>query len=250
MQQANTEQIQEKDIEHALATAVLAEKIYVAAMDEHPEFAQVPDTDFRDVINVAISEIEMFEEASRRNLSTAPVDLSAVWVFSGPTTYYGEIAHTTYSGRSWISCMDRDRFTYAEKIFPSCIIYNGSDMQNDALKHALEKGDAAVSPENVLIFGNDFHNTLDQIKHFVMLEHLHVPGKEIGFVSHAPHLMRIVHMLQMYQTVPSDMAVRLFPIATPEEGREEYTIMEVKGLLYYIFIGKNADVVAYPYLLK
>ncbi len=93
-----------------------------------------------------------------------------------------------------------------------------------------------IAADKVHIPATSIANTVDQVKTFVLPESLHLAGGEIGLVSHAPHLVRTLHMLNRYQVIPEDMKIRLFPLKSPKEGREEYTTMEVRGLLYYIYL--------------
>lgn len=233
----------------------IKEEIYKKALEEHEEFKKIPESEIKQVIETTLREIEEFENISNPELNSK---LKALWVFSGAGTYHGVVMGERYSKYEWAKSMDRERLDYAiqlarvsKKVYGNApmIIYNGGDDQNVVLQEMLRNKDTDLLPEEITILGSGIKNTLDQIETFVLPENLYESEGEIGLISHAPQLMRILHMLNKYQTTPKDMKIRLFPIKTSIEAKETYTTMEIKGLLYYLFIGENASVSAYPYLV-
>jgi hypothetical protein len=59
-------------------------------------------------------------------------------------------------------------------------------------------------------------------------------------------------MLKRYPAaIPNGMKLRLFPIASPDSGKEEYATLEIRGLLYYIYLSPNhdADKESYSYTI-
>lgn len=235
----------------------IEDKIYRLALEEHPEFEKIPELDIKQVIKTAVSEIEELEKMALRAEEVKGETL-ALWVFSGPGTYDDAFINDRYGDYSWTKGMDRARIAYAERLvhhiaeiaenYPT-IIYNGSNLQNSVLRKVVKRKEIKIPSEKIMIVGENINNTVDQIKTFILPKHLHKPGFEIGLVSHAPHLMRIIHTLNHYKTIPKNMTIRLFPISTPEEGKEEFAVSEIKGLLYYIFLAKNASSVAYPHII-
>ncbi|MBU1758861.1 hypothetical protein KKG31_07175 [Patescibacteria group bacterium] len=130
------------------------------------------------------------------------------------------------------------------------IVYNGTLSENERIRDILQREDIIIPQEKVLVLDNEYtHNTNDQIKTMIIPEELHKAGKEIGLISSAPHLWRVIHVLNQYKTLPEDMKVRLFPVATPYDGKEEYAVMEIMGLLYYAYITKSAKLEAYPHII-
>jgi len=232
----------------------IEDKIYRLALEEHPEFKKIPMLEFKNVIKTALLEIEELERVALINTEIKG-NISVLWVFSGPGTYDDAFINDRYPDYSWTKGMDRVRVDYAVKLaqMADCgspiIIYNGSDLQNSVLREAVKRKEIKILSEKIMIVGENINNTVDQIKTFILPESLHKSGHEIGLISHAPHLMRIVHILNKYKTIPQNMTVRLFPIATPKEGKGDYAITEIKALLYYIFLGKNAGSIAYPYTI-
>ena len=127
------------------------------------------------------------------------------------------------------------------------VIYNGTEVENSVVLRTVAKPETIMPKEKVHILEGAIKRTTDQIKLFSLPEALHVAGKEIGIISHDPQLARITRMLNRYKTIPPDMTVRLFPLPTPPEGKEEYATMEIKGLLYYVFLSPDHDAAKEPY---
>lgn len=277
----------EKTPEKAPKREQFVEKIYQAALAEHEKFKEVakPD-DMRQVIRTVLTEIDELEEAANLKKSLAALtpevakNIAAFWVFSGPGTYNSPVKEDTYKNYPWAKNMDHSRLTYAvflvrkiaellnpgsEKRRPlgenrerrkatkeliaqsgPSIIYNGSKVENDVVKD-MRKRDIIIPPEKIIVVGDGTRNTTDQIKSFAFPANLYQAGKEIGLISHAEHFPRILRMLERYKTLSPDMTIRLFPLATPKEGREEYSAMEARGILYYIYLSPNHDAVQDPY---
>ena len=242
----------------------IEDKIYRLALEEHPEFKEIPVSELKSVIQTALLEIVELENAADLQKDLADLTpevvekIKALWVFSGPGTYNDVFIADRYKDYSWTRGMDHDRVAYAEWLYCNImkinkndptVIYNGSDQQNAVLREVVRRGEIKIPNEKMLIIGENIQNTVDQIRTFILPKSLHKSEHEIGLVSHAPHLMRIAHTLNHFEIIPKDMTVRLFPIATVEDGKEEYAISEIKGLLYYIFLGKNAKSIAYPYII-
>ncbi len=269
----------------------MVEKIYRAALAEHKELKELPEAELRTVIRGALEEIDRLERAANpREVKSAMTpeiaeNLSALWVFSGPGTYDSAKKNDRYQTYPWAEWMDRDRLSYAGWLarisaelvaegenprgpigeadkrkaearkaigeHGPIIIYNGTAEENEVARSVPKREGIIVPEEKVVVAGGGIAKTVDQIKTFALPENLHRPGGEIGLVSHAPHLMRVLHMLKRYEPLPKDMKVRLFPIASPIEGKEEYVTLEVKGLLYYIYLSAehDADKETYPHII-
>jgi len=264
------------------------ERIYAAALEQHTQFKQIPEQDIKEVIGTALEEIEKLERAGNLSDALTALTLevaesiSALWVFSGPGSYDEPAKEDRYKNYPWARGMDRARLSYgallsrkiSEKLSSEIlkgsiskvsariqkareliaehgptIIYNGTELENSVARDVLTREGIIIPPEKAIIAGEGIDNTVDQIKDFKFPEELHQSGGEIGIVSHAPHIMRIIHILSQYQTLPKDMTVRLFPMATPQGGKEEYADNEIKGLLYYVFLAKKAQPTAYPALI-
>ncbi len=127
------------------------------------------------------------------------------------------------------------------------MLYNGAPIQNEAVERALGRKGVVVPREKVKIIDEEIKNTLDQIKTFRLPEGLELKDKEIALVAHAPQLVRIMRMVKHYKPFPENTTIRLFPLPTSPEGKQEYAKMEVSGSLYYTYISHVADAESYPY---
>jgi hypothetical protein len=201
--------------------------------------------------------------------------VAAIWVFSGPGTYDLPYKDDRYRDYPWAHGMDRARLDraaiLARKIaqkrsgqsfggeglssvgeqkektkalireFGPKIIYNGTEVENATVEDVLAREGIIIPKGNVEVLKSRIDNTVDQIRTFQVPQGLDIEGKEIALISHAPHLERALHMIGRYQPLPKGAMPRLFPISTPEEGRETYAEMEIRGMLYYIFISPDRD---------
>lgn len=219
--------------------------------------------------------------------------IGLIWVLSGPGTWSEEKKDDRYQNFSWAENWDHMRLSYAggwvRKItearmnerFPSgsinaafdrkryineqierygpMILYNGTPVENAAAKRALATHTLIMPETKVEIQSGRFkkiENTVDQVREFRLPEGF-VLGRdeEIGIVTHAPHMMRLLHMINKYQPFPPETKIRPLPLSTPKEGKEEYAQMEILGLLFYVFLSNNegatednhdASIKAYP----
>ena len=256
-------------------------QIYRDALIQHPDLAKVDSQELHTLISQCLEEIKRLEKASdpktvAENLTPEIAkNITALWDFSGPD------GHGLYHGIDWSVSLDQDRLNYtawlerkiSEQLSSAeaprgginsvttrqtqaralilqngpTIIYNGSNTQNDRVRDMLDEP-TIVPKEKVFIEGEGYKTTIDQIKNFKFPPELKKEGKEIGLISNAPHLMRIAHILGRYDSVlPSDMVLRFFPIKSPISGRNKYAEMEIKGLIYYIYISKDRDASKEPH---
>lgn len=173
--------------------------------------------------------------------------IEAVWVFSGPGTYF----HALKAGeKPWESWMDRKRILYGVAIVRAVtakrlakqssevtkedidrsgpyFLYNGIPKENDALRLALTAPDSFLPKEKVIIIdsvhelnGNThaIYQTLDQVKSIPS----ELFGKNgmfkrcIALVSHAEHFPRILRYLEKYRPISESIRIELFPLVLPE----------------------------------
>jgi len=211
----------------------------------------------------------------------------AIWVFSGPGTYEqpSKQQDTVYRNLAWTRWMDRDRLQraaiLARKIaevrsgakhnpskhisaerraqlkkmmgeYAPQIIYNGAHSEDEVLKNVMSREGVIFPGEKVTIIDKEILNTVDQMKTFELPPEVTVDGKEVALISHAPHLDRILHFLSRYRPFSDNATARLFPLPTLTEARKEYTTMEIRAILYYIFLSPNKDANEdiYPYVLN
>ena len=261
------------------------EKIYEDALAEHPEFRKIEKEKIIAIIKREWDRIASFEAMGTRNAKHLEIDaeiankIGTIWVFSGPGTYDQPFKkNDKFREYPWAAWMDKIRLDHAallaKKIakarsgvptgnlsqnpakvrsliakYGPYVVYNGFSEENLAFEKMLERGGAVLPAEKVKIIHADLETTVDQIKTFSLPDDPAVGNKEVALVSHAPHLDRILHMLSKYKALRRGSTPFLFPVATPKEGRTQFGEMEIRGLLYRIFLTKDATEEPCPYHL-
>ena len=252
------------------------ENIYNKSLAQHQEFSALDKNELLKAIELGLNEINKMEYLSEKeNIESSLTKdiahkIAVLWDFSGPGVYSGPDRDDRYKDIPWTRNMERDRLNYTFAIFKKItklleskmniflrknkpiILYNGTIDENNKLRNVIKTGEVDIPKEKFIIIDNEnIHSTNDQIKTIIWPKELHKHGKEIGLISHAPHLWRIVHVLNQYDNLPKDMKIRLFPIKTPENKTKEYAEMEIMGLLYYSYVAKekSASTKAYPYII-
>jgi len=243
----------------------------------------VPSKELHKVSNSIKEEIERIRQAADPKKADKALtkevaeNIAVLWDFSGPGNYDDAYKNDRYTEFSWTRGMERQRLNYtawlskkiAERIsgineetdgakvksliemYGPKIIYNGDQNENKKVIDLLER-DGIIIPRDKLIIppsNIEIGNTVDQIKGFSLPKELHKPGKEIGIISHEGQLARMMHIFAKFKTIPSDMKVRLFPVATPDEGIETYTKLEIAGTLMGIYLKNYASKESYPYVI-
>lgn len=166
-------------------------------------------------------------------------DIDAVWVFSGPGTFFIPLDPGEPKHFAW---MDRYRILYglavvrkvaakrlgkdftaitSEDILKEgpILIYNGTPKENAALRKELAVIGKSMPPEKVIIIDEvknakvkEIKNTLDQIKSFPKSMIGNTIKHRVALISHAAHLSRILRYIEKYQIFPRYVKVELFPI--------------------------------------
>ena len=264
---------------------IVVDDFYDYAMRRNETLKGIPESEIKPFIDKAVKEIDLLEEVAERDKGRFNLpeeiakDIGTIWVFSGPGTYFEPRKEDRYKNYPWAENMDRIRLNHATRLarkitesvsgqsfkaplseivpvkrrtkeairnFGPSIIYNGNTVENEAVAKAMVQEETIVPKEKVDIIEGNIDNTVDQVKTFKLPDEFE-KGKEVALVSHAPHLARIVRMINKYRPFPEGTKIRLFPVPTPEEGREEYAKMEVCGTLYYTYITEDATEEPYPY---
>ncbi len=255
--------------------------IYRSALFEHPLYGKIDTKRVKKIISTALRRIDAFEDAAREDENNrlaidfdVAKEIGAIWAIAGVGTYDEPVTandNPQLIYRPWARWMDRDRIDHAlllaqkiarlqcPKVGPMekppsqylpYVIYNGHDTQNAVFEKVIARGDSMLPKEKVKIIYGDLKITVDQIKTFKLPDDDTLAGKEIAIVSHAPHLCRIMHMINKYKPLPPGSVPYLFLLPTPGGGRDEFTQMEVKGLLYYMLLTEDASEDPYPYELR
>lgn len=260
----------------------LANKILSDSFNENPSLEVIERAKLLGVINLALNEINVLEEAARHpvfpNTSLEAGRIKTIWCFSGPGTYDLPFKEDRYKDKIWAEFMDRRRLNYAaflmRKItqihsgnqlqdnkdpqkmraailkYSPYLIYNGRKDENETVRDVLGRKGIIIPEEKVHIINAAIDKSIDQIRTFNLPPSLSLKqGDRIALVSHAPHLMRVLHMIEKVKPIQEGVGIQVFPVPTRSAGRQEYSEMEVRGLLYATFIAGEAAETAYPYLL-
>lgn len=260
----------------------LESEILKDALQENPSLAKVEEPKVKSLIRGTLLEIDHLEQAAKQpNLpktSDQARKIKVIWCFSGPGTYDLPFKEDRYKDKPWARFMDRRRLNYSAWLmkriteitlgrsldgikdpqgmkaaiygFGPYLIYNGTADENETVRNVLTRQGVAISKEKVHIIDAGIDRTFDQIRSFSLPPGLELTdGDKIALVSHSPHLIRILHMLNKVKSLPQSAKVQVFPIIAPTEGQQEYAQMEVRGLLYSAFISGEAEQTVYPYLL-
>lgn len=187
-------------------------------------------------------------------------DTDAVWVFSGPGTFFKALESGEQNLTKW---MDRYRILYglaivkqvtakrlnknADEITKEDIlqngplfIYNGNEIENTDIRKALRHELSILPAEKVLIIDKvktdarieDIETTLDQIKSFPKELIGKQIKKRIAIVSHAPHIARILRYFEEFKLFPETITVEVFSI-TPIHDQALYMHEEMEKIWQY-----------------
>lgn len=258
---------------------------YKSLLEQNPG----KEFEIKETIENLLTEMEKVEFLSERKIARDALTtdvakkITAIWDLSGSGNYNEPEGNDPYKGISWARWSDRKRTNYSawltriiaemkasgektkglvnsvdpveiraiiEKYGPT-ILYGAFTSMNQVLQDVVNKPNSIIPPDKVIIDAEERLNTVSQVKNFSLPKELHRSNTEIAVVASGPHLVRLMHMLKSHPTVPSDMHIRLCPLKTKVEGWKEYTLMEIRGLLYYIYLSKDhdADKEPYPYII-
>lgn len=262
------------------------EDIYESTIVEHRALEKLSPERIKEFIKGRLEEINLLESVGEKNklgfglLPEVAKNIGIIWVFSGPGTYDQPRKEGDRYHGDWTDGMDRARLNQAarlsrkvtevitgEKFHSSLanisqekarikeaikekgpfIIYNGTVVENEAVEKALARKGTVIPPEKVMVINGDIKRTVDQIRTFRLPPDFDIEGKEIALVSHAPHLVRIIRMINRHRPFPEGAKVRMFPLPTPKQGKYEYAKMEIRGLIYYIYLSRDHDATEDPY---
>lgn len=259
---------------------------YDYATKRNEVLKNVPESQVKLFIGELIKEIDLLEEVAERDKGKLdlPDDIAkkigAIWEVSGVGTYFEPQGEgSRYKDYPWSDWMDRARLNYTAMLirkitekasgqdfkaplseialakkrtkeaiskYGPYVIYNGGQLQDEAVLKILAQEGTIIPKEKAEVIGGNIDNTINQMKTFKLPDGFE-KGKEIAIVAHAPQLVRILRMINRYKPFPEGTKIRLFPVPTPAEGKEQYAKMEVSGTLYYTLITKDATEEPYPY---
>ncbi|MBI4085843.1 MAG: hypothetical protein HY433_01200 [Candidatus Liptonbacteria bacterium] len=216
--------------------------------------------------------------------------IGAIWVNSGVGTYdtpLKEKERGVYKNLPWIQWADRQRLNHAAILarkvaearsgenfdrgslasikerkakikemigrYGPKIIYNGTELEDDTVADVLSREGTIIPEDDVIIIRGSVErpiiNTLDTVKTLKLPPEFR-DDQELAIVAHAPHLARIMRMLNKQPPFPRTTKVRLFPVPTPEAGKKEYAELEILGILNYVLRRGVAEKESYPYVMN
>lgn len=213
--------------------------------------------------------------------------IKAIWDLSGVGTYLKEFQDDRWNDKPWAGWMDRRRLNYsaalmrrlteritgksyrtplgnrltpnqAEELrsdiesFGPYLIYGSTLEQNEDVETALAQHGVVIPRSRVHII--DFPekpvgvNSIDQMRTFSLPANLQIQqGDILAIVAHAPHMVRVLHMLNRYKPLPEGLIVQPHPLSSPPAAGTDYAMQEISGLLYYTFISDDSSEKPYPY---
>lgn len=222
--------------------------------------------------------------ALERSVGVVSERIDLVWVVSGPGSWFNATKNDRYAIHPWARWMDRarietgialaravaaarlrtDALTISDmglsKAAP-LLLYNGRPDEVETFLCASRRTEFGL-PQGCSDHtdgwqdeAGTFHpieTTTDNVRSFrwrkfpVPGEEPVSPPREIAIVSHPPQLVRLLYILNKWRTVPEESVIRLFPVHTPIDGRDEYVVRDTQSLLAHIFLLQDAADTPYP----
>lgn len=210
--------------------------------------------------------------------------IKVVWDVSGAGTYLKEFQDDRFKNIPWMGWMDRRRLNYSgalirrltERItgisyevslgkkltpeqlektrsdierFGPFLVYGATQEQNMDLEKELDEQGVIIPKSKVHIITDEVVNTIDQMKAFSLPDDMQMQeGDIIAVVAHAPHMVRILHMMNHFKDhFPKGIIVQPHPLPSPPSAGTDFSMMEISGLLYYTFISGDSSEESYPY---
>lgn len=211
--------------------------------------------------------------------------IKAIWDISFAGTYLKEFQDDRYKDKPWAAWTDRRRLNYSatlmrlltEKItgksyktplgkrlipeqaeelradierYGPYLLYGSTTEQNEDLEAALKEQGIVIPRSKVHVIAEKVvgTNTVDQMKTFSLPKELQIQdGDILAIVAHAPHMVRVLHMLNRYRPLPEGMLVQPYPMPAPLSGGDDFAIQEISGILYYTFITGDSTEEIHPY---
>jgi hypothetical protein len=245
---------------------LLINECFNDALDKYP-YWKTRQEELRKLLREIILEIRKVERSAKNPNLADYKDLNrirTIWSISGTGSYQKPLidvpSDKMWLNHSWGQSTDKLRLDYStslihriKKILPEnpqpVLLYNGVAEQNEVLKKVAQSK-LGLKESEYFIMPGKIVRTLDQAKSFTL-----PPGSQlkkddrIGIVSHAPHLIRLMKMVNIYKPFPKGARIILLPLVFETDTAEnEFTKMEISGMLGYISRGEAAKQ-SYPYEL-
>lgn len=135
------------------------------------------------------------------------------------------------------------------------IIYGSTAEQNEDVKRGLEEPKVIVPESKVHVIDfpgepgeRDAVNTLKQVQAFTFPDELQIKdGDILAIVTHAPHMVRLLHMLGKYRPFPEGLTVQPYPMQSLPFAGTNFATMEISGLMAAVFLTGDATREPHPY---
>jgi hypothetical protein len=258
-----------------------AEEVYASACLEHPELTTFDPTQVKGLASRVLARISVFEQVAREPIEISPktaADIETVWVHSGTGNYdnpFKSDDNERLKDLPWMGGQDRARLDrgvcLAQRIAEirsgqpteritsdsplrqvqatrqlitthgPTLFYSGYESETKYVSRLVDRPDFVMPAEKIRVLDTSLQTTTDAVKTFEYTDEKSAT-KNVVVVSHAPHVGgRILHMMQHFQPLHSGSVPYVSPIASPEIGRYDFAMMEVRGLLYYAFLRGQAS---------
>ncbi len=274
-------------LQEALSGQAFIDRSIRYAIERNPGLAKIDKNRITNLAREGALEMSSFEKLARTNSLRVPETpeeakrVRAIWDLSGVGTYLKEFQDDRWKNIPWVGWTDRRRLNYSaalirrltekitgrsyrstlgEKLTPDQVaqlrsdienygpylIYNATSEQNEDVEKVLTEQDVSIPKSKIIIPDASTAKTADQMKNVKFPQDLR-GGDIIAVVAHAPHLVRILHMLNRYKPLPEGVIVQPHPLPSPPSAGTDYARMEISGLLYYTLITGDAAETSYPY---
>lgn len=265
-------------VDEIFDSAVAEHPEFVEKCDEH---------ELRQFIGEKVLQIAAFEDIAREPLVVSREvadDIVAVKIHSGVGSYNERFKATDnpcFKGKSWAHWFDRKRINHgvrlARKIaearsgytpknqsfrtqadqreetkrliaeYGPYVIYDGYPVETANAQDVLDRPGGIIPEKRAIIIHGNPTNTGEAVKALKLPDFVVGSGKQIAIVTHAPHLARVLHFMEQDSSLPEGSKPYIAPLPTPDEGRDEFALMEIRGTLNYIFLEHSAAKLAHPH---
>lgn len=265
--------------------APTVDEVYSSALAEHSEFAGFDKAQLSATIRTVLGEIALFEELAREPLVITPPTaekIGTLWVHSGTGNYDAPFKpedNPRYLDKPWTAGWDRARLDHAMRLaikiaearsgqtvesssltdnpaakaliaaYGPTIFYSGYPSETQFAERLFARDGIVMPSDKVKVLQKELEVTADAVRNFEYPDDPAARTKEVAIISHAPHLARIIHMVNLHQPLTPGSIPYMAPLPTPEVGRKEFALMEARGALYYMLLRHEATQDAYPYQL-
>lgn len=225
-----------------------------------------------------LEELGKQQEQAMKNheLDSTLKEIGAILTPSGPGLIEEPFKEDSYNGLEWAAFMGRRRLMISafymrriaevragirnlegidlsrndertKELITECgptLLFNGRSDENTDVEEYLVSHRVIVPSDKVKILKGQIKNTVDQIRNLkegegqAFLQGL--PPQSLALITHAPHAVRLLHLMGNNNPFPPNLNVMLFPIPTSPKA-EEAKLFDISGLAYYQIVGEASE---------